>query len=54
MFPDLELVPSNLITLCEHADKECHLIIGHHGNFRNYNANVISEIKKYRIEHLLL
>ena len=53
IFPDLELEPTNLITLCE-CDKECHLIIGHKGNFKNYNPMVISDIKKYRIEHLLL
>lgn len=54
LFPELELNPSNLITLCEHPDKECHLILGHKGNFKNYNATVLEDVKKYRIEHLLV
>lgn len=36
---DLELDASNLITLCE-AKKygiNCHLLIGHHGNWRRWN-----------------
>lgn len=54
LFPELELVDHNLITLCEHPDKECHLILGHHGNFKKYNPSVLTDIKKYRIEHLLV
>jgi|SRR5271170_2558076 len=37
--PALELDPSNLITLCM-GEKECHLKIGHCGNFKLYNPNV--------------
>ena len=54
LFPELELVSSNLVTLCEYMDNDCHLRIGHDGNFKNYNKSVLSDIKKYRIEHLLL
>lgn len=54
LFPELELQDSNLVTLCEHPDKECHLLIGHLGNFKNYNSNVLEDIKKYRVEHLLV
>jgi hypothetical protein len=37
--PDLELEPSNLITVC--MDKaECHLMVAHGGYFGAYNPNV--------------
>lgn len=40
--PELELEPSNLITLCESKSYGiiCHLLIGHNGNYRNVNPNV--------------
>lgn len=41
--PSLELNPSNFITLCESksvAGINCHLLFGHLGNFKSYNANV--------------
>lgn len=39
--PALELDPSNLITLCDKLGKDnCHLEIGHLGNFKNKNPNV--------------
>jgi 5-methylcytosine-specific restriction protein A len=40
--PELELDPSNFITLCEN-DKDgvnCHLLTGHLGNFKSVNLNV--------------
>jgi 5-methylcytosine-specific restriction enzyme A len=37
--PADELNPDNLITLCM-GPKECHLRIGHCGNFKLYNPNV--------------
>jgi len=37
--PALELDTNNLITLCM-SRKECHLHIGHLGNFKHYNPNV--------------
>jgi 5-methylcytosine-specific restriction enzyme A len=37
--PNLELDPTNLITLCM-GEKECHLHIGHGGSFKEYNPNV--------------
>lgn len=37
--PELELDPSNLITLCMDT-KECHLHIGHGGSFKQYNPQV--------------
>jgi hypothetical protein len=38
-FPELELDPNNLITMCM-GEKECHLKIAHCGNFKLYNPNV--------------
>ena len=41
--PSLELVETNLITLCE-AKKygiNCHLLLGHLGNWRRWNATVV-------------
>lgn len=38
--PELELVGANLITLCCSPGLECHLQIGHGGNWRHYNPNV--------------
>ena len=38
LFPELELDLNNLITLC--MDKECHVKIGHGGNFKIGRAHV--------------
>jgi len=44
----LELEPTNLITLCEGSgEHQCHLNIGHLGNFKNYNPQVIEDAKKF-------
>ena len=43
--PELELDPTNFITLCE-ADKDgvnCHLLFGHLGNFKSLNDEVESD-----------
>jgi len=37
--PDLELDPTNLITLCM-SRKECHLHIGHGGGYKFFNPSV--------------
>ena len=42
--PELELDQKNLITLCSHAT-ECHLSIGHLGDFKAYNPNVVEDSK---------
>jgi 5-methylcytosine-specific restriction endonuclease McrA len=44
LFPELELEPTNLITLC--MDKECHLLLGHGDNFKDYNPNVEEDVKR--------
>jgi 5-methylcytosine-specific restriction endonuclease McrA len=40
--PSLELLESNLITLCENQKNgvNCHLLFGHLGNYKSYNKNV--------------
>lgn len=35
-----ELDPSNLITLCEKSPTNCHLNVGHLGNWKKYNSSV--------------
>lgn len=49
LHPELELDPSNLITLCENkADGvNCHLLFGHLGNFKSFNANVEADAKAW-------
>ena len=39
--PELELDPANFISLCESKSTlNCHLIIGHGGNFKDVNPDV--------------
>jgi 5-methylcytosine-specific restriction endonuclease McrA len=41
--PELELDPSNLITLCEQKGLNCHLVHGHNGNFKLENPKIRAE-----------
>jgi len=45
LYPELELEPSNLITMCESKSYGiiCHLLIGHNGSYRNINPNVVED-----------
>ena len=46
--PELELEPTNLITLCENGNKaiDCHLFFGHLGNFRTkHNESIVDDAK---------
>lgn len=43
-FPELELEPSNLITLC--ADP-CHLIFGHLKYWKSWNVDVVADCNEY-------
>ncbi len=43
---DVELIEANLITLCEHNG--CHLQVGHLGDFRSRNPNVIEDARRWR------
>lgn len=39
--PELELDPTNLITLCDRPGRDnCHLTVGHLNNFKSKNPNV--------------
>ena len=40
LFPELELDPENLITLCEGSTCNCHLFFGHLGDFKSWNPNI--------------
>ncbi len=44
LFPELELDPSNLVTLC--ADP-CHVVFGHLMNFRSWNSDVVVDSNVY-------
>jgi 5-methylcytosine-specific restriction endonuclease McrA len=45
LFPELELNPKNLITLCEKKIYNCHFRIGHLGKWKNYNPEVKKQCK---------
>ena len=45
LFPELELEPTNLITLCM-SDNHCHILLGHGDNFKAYNPNVKEDVDK--------
>lgn len=51
--PEKELLESNLITLCEGMDKDCHRLFGHLGNYRSWNEKVREDAKEWseRIQH---
>jgi len=54
LYPDLELEPTNLITLCESGDGgfNCHLALGHLGNFKSYNVNVVADAAIWKVKLL--
>ena len=41
LYPELELDPENLITLCR--PKRCHLLFGHLNNWKSFNPEVIND-----------
>jgi 5-methylcytosine-specific restriction protein A len=45
LHPELELDPTNLITLCE-GDNKCHFNIGHLRNWKTFNEKVIEDAKE--------
>ena len=47
LFPELELDPNNLITLCERPARNCHLIFGHLLRWDAYNPNVRANTAEY-------
>ena len=50
--PDLELNPTNLITLCENRKYGvcCHLFVGHCGNYKDINPDVIQDAKYWNVK----
>lgn len=46
LFPELELEPSNLITLCM-GEWDCHLALGHGGSFKAYNEAVLHDVLRF-------
>jgi 5-methylcytosine-specific restriction protein A len=56
LFPELELDPTNLITLCETVIQDAdtkndnhHLELGHNGDFHQFNKNVLKAVNEYRV-----
>ncbi len=47
LFPERELVESNLIALCEAPGHNCHLIFGHLGSWHSFNASVRWDAKQW-------
>lgn len=45
LYPNLELNPTNFVTLCMSAN-ECHLRVGHGGSWRAYNPDIDGTLKK--------
>ena len=61
LFPELELDPSNLITLCEmfvndgdNTNDNHHLHLGHKGDFHKNNQKVLNDVNRYRVENAKL
>jgi len=50
-FPEFELVPSNLMTLCSkgrYGIRDCHLLFGHNGDWMRINEKVMGDINEWR------
>ena len=48
LHPDLELNPSNLITLSTDVmGSNIHLLFGHLGNFKSYNVNIEDDAREW-------
>ena len=58
LYPELELEQSNLITLCENKEYQCHLNVGHLGSWKKENPNVVQDAldalakKQDALEHI--
>lgn len=48
--PELELEPTNLLTMCESKSYGiiCHLLIGHNGSYKSINPNVVEDAAAWR------
>jgi hypothetical protein len=47
LFPELELEPTNLVTLCMKPYHYCHFVFGHAWNWSTNNPNVFEDAKRY-------
>ncbi|HZZ77186.1 MAG TPA: hypothetical protein VFE62_01625 [Gemmataceae bacterium] len=47
LHPDLELDPTNLITLCEKPGHDCHYVFGHAGNWHGFVPTVREDAAKH-------
>lgn len=50
--PELELEWGNLETVCENKKYgiNCHLLMGHHGNYRKWNPDFGMDFRKWRLK----
>jgi len=48
LFPEHELDPDNLITLCEGQTINCHYFLGHMLDWKSYNPHLLEDIHRYR------
>lgn len=50
--PELELSEINCISLCERKSfgVNCHLLFGHHGNYRKINKDVLADVASWRLK----
>lgn len=46
LFPEMELDTNNLITLCEDKKFNCHIKMGHNGNWKSYNDHIKQDCDK--------
>lgn len=51
LYPELELDPNNLITLCELKGRTHHLLIGHLDDWESYNPQVRTDARRYHKEN---
>lgn len=49
LFPDLELVQSNLMVLCEGEGCNCHFTFGHLLNWKSYNPSAVTDAEWFRL-----
>jgi len=51
LYPNLELDPHNLITLCEVRGRDHHLLLGHLDDWESYNLNVRNDVRHFHKEN---
>lgn len=51
LYPDLELDPRNLITLCEVKGRDHHLLLGHLDDWESYNPKVRTDVQRFHKEN---